>query len=222
MEKKSKFFWLKIAITIISFGGAVLFKSTIDWTNIQNNYIDLSLLKEIAYDLSIGVFSAMILVWFIDEIGQHRPGAGRLRCPGFSGAGPGPSCHQLCGGHLRVPLARGYGRPSFREAHEPFHPIRVQCRLLRQGLLLVDHLGRQVAGRGLALEGRGFQGGAVALRRRRRQVEHRRRKAQAPDRPVPVPFAQAPIAGERHLQVRRIPAGAFVGGKGRGKHQPRR
>ena len=71
MEKKSKFFWLKIAITIISFGGAVLFKSTIDWTNIQNNYIDLSLLKEIAYDLSIGVFSAMILVWFIDEIGQH-------------------------------------------------------------------------------------------------------------------------------------------------------
>lgn len=71
MEKKSKFFWLKIAITIISFGGAVLFKSTIYWTNIQNNYIDLSLLKEIAYDLSIGVFSAMILVWFIDEIGQH-------------------------------------------------------------------------------------------------------------------------------------------------------
>ena len=56
MVKKSKFFWLKIAITIISFGGAVLFKSTIDWTNIQNNYIDLSLLKEIAYDLGVGVF----------------------------------------------------------------------------------------------------------------------------------------------------------------------
>ena len=71
MEKKSKFFWLKIAITIISFGGAVLFKSNIDWSNIQNNHVNLSLLKEIAYDLSIGVFSAMILVWFIDEISQH-------------------------------------------------------------------------------------------------------------------------------------------------------
>ena len=71
MEKKSKFFWLKIVITIISFGGALFFKSNIDWSNIHNNRIDLSLLKEISYDLSIGVFSAMILVWFIDEIGQH-------------------------------------------------------------------------------------------------------------------------------------------------------
>lgn len=36
MEKKSKFFWLKIAITIVSFGGALFFKSNIDWSNIQN------------------------------------------------------------------------------------------------------------------------------------------------------------------------------------------
>lgn len=71
MEKKSKFFWLKIAITIVSFGGALFFKSNIDWSNIHSNRIDFSLVKEISYDLSIGVFSAMILVWFIDEIGQH-------------------------------------------------------------------------------------------------------------------------------------------------------
>lgn len=43
MEKKSKFFWLKIVITIISFGGALFFKSNIDWSNIHNNRIDLSL-----------------------------------------------------------------------------------------------------------------------------------------------------------------------------------
>lgn len=71
MEKKSKFFWLKIVITIVSFVGAILFKSNINLANFQNNHIDLSLLKEISYDLSIGVFSAMVLVWFIDEIGQH-------------------------------------------------------------------------------------------------------------------------------------------------------
>lgn len=71
MKKKTKFFWLKLAITIVSFGGTLFFKSNIDWSNFQNNHIDLSLLKEISYDLSICVFSAMILIWFIDEIGQH-------------------------------------------------------------------------------------------------------------------------------------------------------
>lgn len=50
---------------------AIIFKSQIDCANLGNNYIDISLVKEILYDLSIGVFSAMILVWFIDEIGNH-------------------------------------------------------------------------------------------------------------------------------------------------------
>lgn len=71
MEKKSKFYCLKIAITIVSCVGAVLFKSNIDWSSFQNNHIDWPLLKEILYDLSIGVFSAMVLVCFIDEIGQR-------------------------------------------------------------------------------------------------------------------------------------------------------
>ena len=71
MEKKSSFFWWKVALTGISFLGVIFFKSNINWSDFCRNYIDLSLCKEIAYDLSIGIFSAMILVWFIDEIGNH-------------------------------------------------------------------------------------------------------------------------------------------------------
>lgn len=71
MSRKEKFFWWKIIITVISFIAVILSKSTIDWSNLSNNYIDLSLCKEIVYDLSVGIFSAMILVWFIDEINEH-------------------------------------------------------------------------------------------------------------------------------------------------------
>lgn len=66
---KKQFIRLKVGITIASFLLAVITKSKIDWLNLTNNYIDWLLVKEILYDLSIGVFSAMILVWFIDEIG---------------------------------------------------------------------------------------------------------------------------------------------------------
>lgn len=69
--KKRGFFILKILITIISLIILIIAKSNIDWSNLQNNYIDHSLVKEIAYDLAVGVFSAMILVWFIDEISNH-------------------------------------------------------------------------------------------------------------------------------------------------------
>ena len=71
MSRKEKFFWWKVIITVISFIAVILSKSTIDWSNLSNNYIDSALCKEIAYDLSVGVFSAMILVWFIDEINEH-------------------------------------------------------------------------------------------------------------------------------------------------------
>ena len=47
------------------------------------------------------------------------------------------------------------------------HPVRVQRRLLGKGLLLPNHLSRQVGRRGFVPEGRRFQGRAVALRRRR-------------------------------------------------------
>lgn len=69
--KKKFFIVVKVVLTIISFVGVIIFKSNIDWNNIKNNYFDMSLAKEIAYDISIGIFSAMILVWFIDEINNH-------------------------------------------------------------------------------------------------------------------------------------------------------
>lgn len=71
MSKKEKFFWWKIIITAISFIAVILSKSTIDWSNLSNNYIDSALCREIAYDLSVGIFSAMVLVWFVDEINEH-------------------------------------------------------------------------------------------------------------------------------------------------------
>lgn len=69
--KKRGFFILKILITVVSFIVLVVAKSNIDWSNLQNTYIDFSLVKEIVYDLAVGVFSAMILVWFIDEISNR-------------------------------------------------------------------------------------------------------------------------------------------------------
>lgn len=71
MSRKEKFFWWKVIITVMSFVAVILSKSTIYWSNLSNNYIDLAICKEITYDLSVGIFSAMILVWFIDEINEH-------------------------------------------------------------------------------------------------------------------------------------------------------
>ena len=71
MSKKEKFFWWKIILTVLSFIFAVLAKSNIDWTDLSNNYFDFYLAKEILYDLCVGVFSAMILIWFIDEINER-------------------------------------------------------------------------------------------------------------------------------------------------------
>ena len=71
MNKKSAFCWWKILITVISFLGTILLKGEVDWANIFGNHIDLKLIKEIFYDLSVGIFSAMILIWFIDEINDR-------------------------------------------------------------------------------------------------------------------------------------------------------
>lgn len=70
LSKKS-FFIFKVLITIISFVAILISKSTIDWSNIWNNTIDSLLLKESIYDISVGIFSAMVLVWFIDEINER-------------------------------------------------------------------------------------------------------------------------------------------------------
>ncbi|MBR3920303.1 MAG: hypothetical protein IKJ47_00035 [Oscillospiraceae bacterium] len=53
----------KIILTIVSLVGAIVFKINI--CNISIVYAD------ILYDILVGIFSAMILVWFIDEISTH-------------------------------------------------------------------------------------------------------------------------------------------------------
>lgn len=61
---RKKFFLIgKIALTVLSLLGAVALKFL--KCDQYSDYI------EIAYDISVGVFSAMILVWFIDEISSH-------------------------------------------------------------------------------------------------------------------------------------------------------
>ena len=53
----------KIALTVLSLLGVIAFKIL--------NCEKYSIYMEIAYDISVGVFSAMILVWFVDEISNH-------------------------------------------------------------------------------------------------------------------------------------------------------
>lgn len=62
---------LKLGLTVGSLLVAFFAKSNIDWSNLKNNYIDPVLMKEIFYDLAIGIFSSMVLVWFIDEISER-------------------------------------------------------------------------------------------------------------------------------------------------------
>lgn len=71
MDRKKIFCWWKITLTIISLIGAVLAKSRINWHSLLDNHFDRILIKDIIYDLSVGIFSAMILVWFIDEINER-------------------------------------------------------------------------------------------------------------------------------------------------------
>lgn len=71
MDRKKKFFYWKLVITVISFVFTVIMISDIDWRNLSNNYVDPARWKEIGYDLGVGVFSAMVLIWFVDEISEH-------------------------------------------------------------------------------------------------------------------------------------------------------
>lgn len=71
MDRKKGFFRWKVFLTILSFFLIVLTKSDISWNDFSKNCLDYSLIKEMVYDLSVGIFSAMILIWFIDEINEH-------------------------------------------------------------------------------------------------------------------------------------------------------
>ena len=49
----------------------VLAKSQIDYSNLINLHFEFTLFKDIVYDLSIGIFSSMILVFFVDAITER-------------------------------------------------------------------------------------------------------------------------------------------------------
>ncbi len=71
--KEKIFLIFKVVLTVVSGSLSLLLKSSIDWPDFINcidtviNHISL---KEYIYDISIGVFSSMILVCFIDEISK--------------------------------------------------------------------------------------------------------------------------------------------------------
>ena len=71
-SRKNQIQLLKRWVTIISFLCMIIFKSDIDFVNLANNYISISLTKEILYDVSVGTFSAMVLVWLIDEVNARN------------------------------------------------------------------------------------------------------------------------------------------------------
>ncbi len=61
----------KVLITVVSFIVAFISKSNINWMELDKNCWDKVLLKEITYDLAMGVFSAMILIWCVDVISEY-------------------------------------------------------------------------------------------------------------------------------------------------------
>ena len=69
--KKTGFTIYRLLITIASFFGVVLFKSNINWTDLSKNCVDMTLVKEIAYDISISIFTAMVIIWFIDAVSDY-------------------------------------------------------------------------------------------------------------------------------------------------------
>lgn len=70
-EKEVRLKKIKLVITAISIVGIFFTRSNINWQNILSNRIDFVILKDIVYDLSIGVFSAMVLIWIIDGISER-------------------------------------------------------------------------------------------------------------------------------------------------------
>ena len=61
----------KVLITVVSFIVAFISKSNINWMELDKNCWDKVLLNEITYDLAMGVFSAMILIWCVDVISEY-------------------------------------------------------------------------------------------------------------------------------------------------------
>lgn len=59
--------WMRI-ITLASLVATFVLGSEIPWTNLDNAYFSWPLAKSILYDIAVGIFTSMILVWCIDRI----------------------------------------------------------------------------------------------------------------------------------------------------------
>ena len=69
---KEKFWRLMLLITVVSLITTFIFGSEIPWHDLSTIKFSYALAKNILYDISVGVFSYMILVWCIDRIQQKE------------------------------------------------------------------------------------------------------------------------------------------------------
>ena len=65
---KNKFWMLMFCITLVSLISTIILGSEIPWSNLNDICFSWPLAKVILYDISVGIFSSMILVWCIDRI----------------------------------------------------------------------------------------------------------------------------------------------------------
>lgn len=65
---KNSFWKSMLVVTIFSLIFTVIFGSEIPWGNLKAACFSWPLTKAILYDISVGVFSSMVLVWCIDRI----------------------------------------------------------------------------------------------------------------------------------------------------------
>ncbi len=66
-HKKRIYLYAKIVFFVFSLVVAIWAKSDINWDNLSSIYIDCERVKDILFNVSIGVFSSMLLVFFIDD-----------------------------------------------------------------------------------------------------------------------------------------------------------
>lgn len=67
-KMKNSFWRLMFCVTLFSLIFTFIFGSDIPWENLQTACFSWPITKNILYDISVGVFSSMILVWCIDRI----------------------------------------------------------------------------------------------------------------------------------------------------------
>ncbi|MBR2895461.1 MAG: hypothetical protein IKC03_07370 [Oscillospiraceae bacterium] len=68
---QERFWRFMLLITVVSLITTLILGSEIPWHNLSTCKFSWPLAKNILYDVSVGIFSSMILVWCIDRI-QHR------------------------------------------------------------------------------------------------------------------------------------------------------